>query len=252
MATEWLTSVDGPAPQRGIGVVAPFDLALDRELWRWTPPEVSLYLTRTAFVPVPVSVEMASMVSDEAAVHSATRDLLSPEPEVVAYCCSSGSFVHGSSGERALTEVMVGAGAPSAVTASGALVEALQLLDVRRLAIATPYVESVTELLHAYLDEYGVEVVRSVGLGLSGRIWTVDYRRVVEIVRSADSPEADAMFISCTNLPTYDIIGPLEQELGKPVLTANQVTIWAALRRMGLTALAPDQRLMQAVTASAA
>lgn len=245
MSGEDVAAMWGPEPQRGVGVIAPFDLALDRELWRWVPSTVSLYLTRTAFVPVPVSVEMASLISDEAAVHSATRDLLSPEPEVVAYACSSGSFVAGSVGERGLTRVMCEAGAPRAVTASGALVEALRAVGATRVAVATPYVASVTECLHGFLGEYGVEVVASVGLGLSGRIWTVGYRDVVDIVRSADRPEAQAVVISCTNLPTYDIIGPLEAELGKPVLTANQVTVWAALHAMGVRAVAADQWLVR-------
>lgn len=252
MVTEGLDAVWGPEPQRGIGVIAPFDLALDRELWRWVPAGVSLYLTRTAFVPVPVTVELASMISDEAAVHSATRDLLSPEPEVVAYACSSGSFVAGATGERGLTDVMREAGAPAAVTASGALVQALQALELRRLAIAVPYVQSVTDRLCGFLDEHGIEVVTSVGLGLTGSIWKVSYRQVVDIVRSADRPEAEAVFVACTNLPTYDLIAGLEAELGKPVLTANQVTIWAALRAMGLSAVGPEQRLVRAVSAPAA
>ncbi|GAA4616449.1 maleate cis-trans isomerase family protein [Saccharopolyspora hordei] len=252
MPPDFLGAVSGPQPQRGVGVIAPFDLALDRELWRWVPPEVSLYLTRTAFVPVPVTVEQANLVSDEASVHGATRDLLVPEPEVVAYACTSGSFVNGATGERALVEVMLQAGAPAAVTASGALVQALQTLGITRISVATPYVVSVTDRLRAFLGEYGIEVVASVGLGLLGQIWKVGYGQVVDIVRSADRPEAEAMFISCTNLPTYDIIGPLEQELGKPVLTANQVTLWAALRMMGLRPVAPEQRLLQAVDAPAA
>jgi maleate isomerase len=252
MPPDFLGAVLGPEPQRGIGVVAPFDLAQDRELWRWTPDNVSLYVTRTGFVPVPMTVEMAEMISDESSIHSATRDLLVPEPEVIAYACTSGSFVHGASGERALLSVMRDAGAPAAVTSSGALVQALEVLGARRIAIATPYVESVTERLHAFLGEYGIEVVTSVGLGLLGQIWKVNYRQVVDIVRSADRPEAEAMFISCTNLPTYDIIAPLEHELGKPVLTANQVTIWGALRAMGLRAVAPEQRLVQTVDLPAA
>lgn len=252
MPSDFLGAALGPQPQRGVGVIAPFDLALDRELWRWAPETVSLYLTRTAFVPVPVSVEMASLVSDEAAVHSATRDLLSPEPDVVVYACNSGSFVNGAAGERGLVSVMLEAGAPSAVTTSGALVQALETLNVQRLAMASPYVESVTERLYGFLGEHGIDVVNNVGLGLTGQIWKVSYRDVVEIVRSADRPDAEAMFISCTNLPTYDIIGPLEQELGKPVVTANQVTIWAALRAMGLQAVAQDQGLIEARDVSAA
>ena len=40
--------------------------------------------------------------------------------------------------------------------------------------------------------------------------------------------------------------GPLERELGKPVLTANQVTLWSALRLSGATAVGPGQRLLAA------
>ncbi len=86
---------EGPLAQRGIGVIAPFDLALERELWRWAPLEVSLHLARTPYEPVPVSRAMAEMVSDRRHLMVATRDVLSVEPEVVAYLCTSGSFVNG-------------------------------------------------------------------------------------------------------------------------------------------------------------
>lgn len=244
--------MSGPVRQRGVGVIVPYDMALDRELWRWVPEEVSLHVTRTAFVPVPVSVEQASLVSDEAAVHSATRDVLTPEPEVVAYGCTSGSFVNGATGEQGLVDVMCGAGAGRAVTTSGSLVRAVRMLDVQRVALATPYVQSVTDRLVAFLGEFGVRVLASAGLGLSGQIWKTSYQQVVEIVRSLDRPEAEAMVISCTNLPTYEIIAPLERELGKPVLSANQVTVWAALHEMGLPAVAPGQRLARVVADRAA
>jgi maleate isomerase len=56
--------------------------------------------------------------------------------------------------------------------------------------------------------------------------------------------EADALFISCTNLPTYDVIPQLEAELRIPVISANQVTMWAALRRLGTRAVGPYQALL--------
>jgi maleate isomerase len=55
---------------------------------------------------------------------------------------------------------------------------------------------------------------------------------------------ADALFISCTNLPTYDVIPQLEAELRIPVISANQVTMWAALRRLGTRAVGPYQALL--------
>src|SRR5919199_3496445 len=103
----------GLVTQRGVGVVAPFDFALDRELWRWAPDNVSLHITRTPYVAENVSIELAEAVSDEAQVRSATRDLLIVEPVVVAYACTSGSFVGGMAGERRLVEAMRSAGARS-------------------------------------------------------------------------------------------------------------------------------------------
>ncbi|AOS63008.1 maleate cis-trans isomerase family protein [Actinoalloteichus hymeniacidonis] len=245
MPPEVLGAVDGPYPDDGIGIVAPFDFALDRELWRWVPAGVTLHTTRVPFVPVPVTVEMATMISDEQAVHAATRDLLTPGPKVIAYACTSGSFVNGLVGERALTTIMLEAGAPAAVTTSGALVEALRLLGVGRVAVATPYIGPINERLDSYLAEHGIEVASCCGLGLLDQIWKVPYREVVDIVCAADRPEAEAMFVSCTNLPTYDIIPLLERILGKPVLTANQVTMWAALRLLDREAVAPEQLLLR-------
>lgn len=221
--------------QHGIGIVAPYDFALDREVWRWTPDEVSLYVTRTPRLAVPVTVEMAELLSESSTVQSGAAEVLTAGPDVVVYLCTSGSFVHGMDGERELREAMTAVGAPAAVTTSGALLDAVEHLGIERLAVATPYVESVTDRLHDYLGEAGVTVSSSAHLGLLGRIWTVPYAEVAQLAVSADSPDADAVFLSCTNLPSYDAITPLEQVLGKPVLSANQVTMWAAVRACGVT-----------------
>lgn len=230
-------------PQHGVGVVAPYDFALDREIWRWTPADVSLYVTRTPRLAVPVTVEMAQLVSETSIVQSGTAEVLTAEPEVVAYLCTSGSFIGGMDGERELREAMSTTGAPTALTTSGALLEAIEHLGVRRLAVATPYVESVTVRLHDFLGEAGVSVTSSAHLGLLDHIWQVGYDDVTELAVAADHPDADALFLSCTNLPTFDAIAPLEQALGKPVLSANQVTIWAALRAVGIAPPPNGQRL---------
>lgn len=241
--------------QHGIGVLAPFDFALDRELWRWMPSDVSLHLTRLPFVPVPVTVQMATLLGDADAVHRATRDVLAPEPRVVAFNCNSASFVGGPEGEHALVQTMLEAGAPAAVTTSGALIDACRMLGVRRLAIATPYLASITERLLRFLLDFDIEPVSAVDLGLNDRIWRVSYPQIVAVALAADRPDADAVFLACTNLPTYDLISPLERMLGKPVLTANQVTMWAVLRAMhgeAQVAEQGDQRLVQASRLSAA
>lgn len=245
-----LTGVEfeGPLAQRGIGIIAPFDLALERELWRWAPLEVSFHLARTPFEPVPVSLEMAERISQTRHLQTATRDVLGVDPEVVAYLCSSGSFIHGLAYEESLCDAILEAGAPAALTTSGALVEAVRHLGLTRISVITPYDAALTDRLLAFLDELGVTVIRSHHLGLGGGIWRVNYRTIAALIDEADDPAAEAIFVSCTNLPTYDIIGPLERELGKPVLTANQLTVWACLVRMGLPMVGPGRWLPGALS----
>jgi maleate isomerase len=243
---EVVPPIVGPVVGVGAGVVVPYDFALDRELWRWVPEDVSLHVTRTAYSPLPVTVEQAQVIGDREAVARCTEDITAVEPAVVAYACTSGSFVHGREGERALVSRMLRAGAAAALTTSGALVEALSALGITRLAVATPYDAAVTARLHDFLEETGVHVTRSVHLGLSGRIWTVPYAVTAALVRDVAAAGGEAVFVSCTNLPTYDVVAPLEAELGIPVLTANQVTMWACLRRLGRVAVGPGQALVAA------
>ncbi|MFC7305353.1 aspartate/glutamate racemase family protein [Streptomyces monticola] len=234
----------GPHPQRGIGIVAPFDFALDRELWRWVPDEVSLYLTRTPYVPVEVSLDLARLVSEHQTLREAVLALSAAEPEVIAYACTSGSFVDGMVGERTMSAAMEASGETPSLTTSGALLEALAELGARRIALVTPYTQSVTQALEDYLAEAGITVVGRSSLGLTRHIWKVPYREVVDMARAAVQGEADALFISCTNLPTYDAIPQLEAELRMPVISANQVTMWSALRRLGACAVGPYQALL--------
>ncbi|MGK5447276.1 maleate cis-trans isomerase family protein [Streptomyces radiopugnans] len=237
----------GPHPQRGVGVVAPFDFALDRELWRWVPDDVSLHLTRTPFVPVEVSLDLARLVSEHETLREAVQALCAVAPEVVAYACTSGSFVGGTGGERAMCAAMELSGEVPSLTTSGALLEALEELGARRVAVVTPYTRSVTDSLEAFLGEAGIEVTGRSYLGLTREIWRVPYRDVVDMAREAVVDAPDALFISCTNLPTYDVIPQLEAELRMPVLSANQVTVWSALRRIGKDAVGPYQALLDPV-----
>lgn len=237
----------GPEPQHGVGIVAPFDFALDRELWRWVPDDVSLHLTRTPFVPVEVSLDQARLVSEHETLRAAVQALHSISPQVLAYACTSGSFVAGQVGERAMTQAMSEAAEVPAVTTSGAVLQALQEINVRRVAVVTPYTKSVTDSLEDFLGEAGIEVTGRSYLGLTRQIWRVPYRDVVEMAREATVERPDALFISCTNLPTYDVIPQLEAELRMPVLSANQVTVWAALRAVGKQAVGPYQALLDPV-----
>ncbi|MGH3458128.1 maleate cis-trans isomerase family protein [Aeromicrobium sp.] len=238
-----MTAIDADHHPR-IGMVTPYDFALDRELWRWVPEPLELLLTRTEYEPLLVSVEQALAVGDPDVVARATRTVITPAPAVVGYACTTGSFVGGRKGEQALLDAILGAGAPAAVTTSGAVVQALTALGVSRVAVATPYEDEITALLVSFLQDFGVDVTATSNLGLNAGIWTVPDEVTLDLVRRAWTDDCDAVFVSCTNLSTYDLIPTLEAELGVPVVSANQATMWAAVARAGFTAVGPGQRLI--------
>jgi maleate isomerase len=219
--------------ETGVGIVAPFDFVLDREYWNATPAGVSLHITRTPFLEEGVGVDLAHLLSDDAILAAATRELVIAQPAVTMFACTSGSFVDGLAGELRCREVMEQAGARKALTTSGALLEALRALGVERIGVATPYDAPTTERLVGFLSEAKIRTVSSACLGLTGDIFRVGPNSVRTLIRAADHPEAEAIFVSCTNLWTLDVLEQMTQALGKPVLSANQVTMWAALHAVG-------------------
>ena len=214
-----------------VGLVAPFDTQSEEEFLRWAPPGVSLHWTRTPFKDGPISVELAAATADLEDLAVGVRSLTKIEPAVVTFACTSGSFVNGVAGERILRETMLAAGAQRAVTTSGGLLEALEVLGVRRVALATPYTSDIGDRLVAFVEEAGYEAVSVVNLELHDGldIAAVGTSAIEHLATSAMRPEAEAIFLSCTGLETFDAIPVLEARLGVPVISAIQVTMWATL-----------------------
>jgi maleate cis-trans isomerase len=72
------------------------------------------------------------------------------------------------------------------------------------------------------------------GLGLYREIWNQPAGAAYQLAREADSSDVDAIFISCTNFRSVEVLQTLEQDLGKPVVSANQVTVWDLLHLAGV------------------
>ncbi len=240
-------SPEGPLRQRRVGVVASYDFDRDRELWRWAPEDVSLVIARTAPVAAADPLTMSSSLARPEHLARPTREVCAAGAEIVAFACTGCSFVAGLAGERALRRTMLDVGAPAALTTAEAALEALEALRVCRVAVVHPFPPQVAVRLRLFLTEAGLEVPTCVGRPLTAaQASGLTYDEVAEMMRAADTREADALFVSCTAVPTYDLITPMEEELGKPVVTANQATVWAALRAIGARAAGPGQRLLKA------
>lgn len=229
-----------------VGIVVPHDMALDRELWRWTPDDVTLLLTRTPYSPLAVTTELVEDLADPVMIARAATDLVAVEPLAYGYGCTSGSFIYGLAGERAITEAVTTATGRPTVTTSGAMVAAATELGLRRVAVADPYERRVSDAFVRFLAETGIEVVNAEFLGLTQEIWRVDPDTVWRLLLAADRPDADGLLVACTNMASYDLISRVEAVIGKPVITANQATMWGLLRLVGRQPVGPGQHLLSA------
>jgi maleate cis-trans isomerase len=156
-------------------------------------------------------------------------------PDSVVWACTSGSFVYGWEGAHDQAAALAkSAGVPASST-SLAFVRAARALGVRRVAIAATYPDDVTALFVQFLDHAGLEVVgrSSHDIYTAAEVGTLPRERLLAMAVEGDHPDADAVLMPDTALHTADHLQALEERLGKPVLTANQVSAWEGLRLLG-------------------
>ncbi|CAL9563188.1 Maleate isomerase [Streptomyces sp. enrichment culture] len=172
--------------------------------------------------------EMGSPERLEAGV----RELRLAGVEAVVWACTSGSFVHGWDGAHQQVRALArAAGMPASSTSFG-FVHAAGEIGARRVAIGATYPEGIAGLFAEFLRAGGLDVVAVRGSGIitAAEVGTWGEAELFALARAADHADADAVLLPDTALHTASHLTALEKELGKPVLTGNQVTVWEALR----------------------
>ncbi|AXE86152.1 aspartate/glutamate racemase family protein [Streptomyces sp. Go-475] len=162
--------------------------------------------------------------------------------DAVVWACTSGSFVYGWDGAQEQVRALAQTAGMPASSTSFAFVHAVRELGVRRVAIGATYPEDVAQLFAQFLRADGVDVVSvsSSGIITAAEVGTWGEAELLELARNSDHPDAEALLLPDTALHTAAHIPALEKELGKPVLTANQVTVWEALRLADRRVNAPE------------
>jgi maleate cis-trans isomerase len=152
--------------------------------------------------------------------------------DAVMWACTSGSFVFGWEGAREQVRGVAAALGVPASSTSFAFVNAIRALGVRRVAIAATYPEDVAVRFVDFLQRGGVEVasMSSNGVPTAAEAGALDRDQVLALAKAGDRPDAEALLVPDTALHSIAWLDELERALGKPVLTANQVTIWEGLR----------------------
>jgi maleate cis-trans isomerase len=159
------------------------------------------------------------------------------KPDAVVWACTSGSFVHGWDGAREQAEKLESAAGVPASSTSLAFVHAARALGLQRVSVAANYPGDVTELFVDFLGAAGLEVLPTSSARSTTEVGELSPEGVVELALSHDHPDAQAVLVPDTALRTLAELNLLEERLGKPVLTANQVTVWEGLRLVGETRL---------------
>ena len=155
--------------------------------------------------------------------------------DAAVWACTSGSFVFGWDGAaQQVAGVRSAAGVPASST-SFAFVEAIRHIGARRVVVAATYPQDVAGRFTAFLQTAGIEVVAlgCRGIITAAEVGTLGADDVLGFAAANDDPRADAVLIPDTALHTVAWLDDLEERLGKPVLTANQVSVWEGLRLAG-------------------
>ena len=168
--------------------------------------------------------------------------------DVMAYAClvaimCQGPGYHAVSQAR-LSKTVEDNQAPTPVLSSaGALIDSLNLLQYKKIAIITPYMKPLTKQVIDYIEAAGIEVTDSISLEVSDNL-AVGRLDPMDLVAHADRlniGQADGVVLSCcVQMPSLPAIQVVQDRLDKPVLSASVATVYQILKTLGLKAQVPN------------
>jgi maleate isomerase len=168
--------------------------------------------------------------------------------DVLAYACliaimCQGAGYHAISEER-LSKVIEGNQALAPIVSSaGALIQGIEILGVKKVAIITPYMKPLTNMVIEYLQSAGIEVVDSISLEVADNleVGRLDPKNLLDHADRLNIKDAEAVVLSaCVQMPSLPSIQIVEDRLGLPVLSAATATVYQILKQLKLDRIAPN------------
>ena len=225
-----------------LGVLLPTgNRVLEPDMYKMAPKGVTVHFERLGIIyraaPPPGSVEggLRQRSSHGEDIERATKVIASVEPKVIAYGCTSGSYFKGIDYNKELIRKMEAAAGIPAITTSMASVEALRELGLKKVCFITPYDDFFTEKGKEFFEASGFEVPVTKHLTITSferkQLPPEAVLKLThELAISAYNPSCDGIFCSCTGFNAIEIIEEVEKEIGKPMISANQATMWLMLK----------------------
>ncbi len=236
---------DGWEASVRIGVLTPHaDIGPESELQAMAPPDVAIHAARVPFGGMAAGGMMDSTIPlapvrafAEPPHVDAAAELLAAAPlDAIAYGFTSSAYVIGMEGEAEMVARLERRtrGIP-VVAACGAAVKGLRTLGARRIALVDPpwFDTELNGLGRRYYESAGFEVIYSAPCGLPSGQAKITPAELHAWVSEHVSTDADAIVIGGNGFRSVGAIAALEEDLARPVVTANQALFWAALRVAG-------------------
>lgn len=222
-------------------LVPPGNPTVEPEMIELAPPGVSVHFTRmSASGPAGTHAGQDERNRSQiASLDEATRLMAMVSPHAIVLAHTATSYTLGQEAEAALAARLEAGSGIRFLTAFGGVVQALRFLGVQKIAYATPYDQTLTERGRTHLIAHGFDVVGMARLEGVRNIYEETPARAYAVGRQADRPEAQAVFLSGTGMPTLAIVQALEDDLGKPVISAASAMMWHALRAAGVNVRQP-------------
>jgi len=213
-------------------LVPPGNPTVEPEMMQLAPPGVSLHFSRLSATGPTGTLTGQEERNRSYLEHIAesTALLAMVHPDVIVLAHTASSYSLGRQGEAALLERLEQLSGTRVITAFGAVLQALTHLGVRQVAFGTPYAEDTSLKGKAHLEAHGLRVVGFGRLQNVRNIYDETPERAYALARQVDTPEAEAVGLSGTGLPTLPVLEMLEHDLGKPVFSSATAMMWQALR----------------------
>jgi len=224
-----------------LGIVLPANNSvLEPELWPRLPVNAALH---TARILVRGDLTTETIEAMEAQTGRAVDELVATGVDLIVYADMVTTFImrDGWNRERS-SEIERSTGLPC-ISAWTAMERALSAIGARRIGVGGPYPAAIHARAVAYFRKVGFDVVADATLDvLSVRaVPEVSRDSVIALAGSIAGPQADAIVLLATDLPTFDAIEAIEASIGRPVLSCNQTILWAVLVQRGLAITGPGR-----------
>ncbi len=219
----------------------PANTTMEDDFARWRPDSVRLHTNRLTAPDNCTNVEYLEAIAEH--VSESSRLLNQVPIDVIAFGCTSGSFLHGPGYDDKITsEIKDATGGVSTVVTAAAVVDALKSLNVTKISACSPYTDAINERLKEFYSHAGFDILNFAAVDPKrvNSIHDAPPEVALELALSVNTPESEAIFISCTAFNgASEVIEELEQKTGKPIVTSNQATFWWCMREMGITEAIP-------------